>query len=83
MLKVGDTVTFYNPGTLGEHESWNRGVIRQTVIRNPRKWLALHVVTLNAHKWDYLDEWGPYDGVPEVLGRETDGNPELEFLCTW
>jgi hypothetical protein len=81
MLKVGDTVTFYDPGSVREHESWQRGTIRKTLVQAGAT--AIHIVTINAHKWDLEAPWGLYDGVPELLGRETDGNPDLEFLDTW
>jgi hypothetical protein len=83
MLKIGDTVTFYDPGSRREHESWQRGIIRQTIARDRKGRHAVHVVALNAHKWDRDSPWGSYDGVPEVLGRETNGSPELEWIDTW
>jgi hypothetical protein len=83
MLAIGDTVTFYDPGTNREHESWQRGTIRETIARNPTGRQAVHVVRINAHKWDRDAPWGPYDGVPEVIGRETDGNSELVWIDQW
>ena len=82
MLKVGDVVTFHNPASRREEECWQRGIIRKTIARSQDGVHAVHIVALNAHKWKGDPDWGPYDGVPEVLGRETNGSTELEFLRT-
>lgn len=73
----------YSPGTPKEHHSWTRGIIRKTIARSENGTRALHVVTINGFKWDQESDWGEYDGVPEVLGREVDGGSELEFVDTW
>lgn len=83
MLKIGDVVTFYDPGSKREHESWSRGKIVRTLIRHTSGSPAVHVVKIDGFKWDKEADWGPYDGVPECIGRERDGNPELEFIDTW
>jgi hypothetical protein len=83
MRKVGDVMVLYNPGSRVEHESWTRGTIRETIARHRSGSHALHVVRQDAFKWDRDAPWGLYDGVPEVLVRETEGEPELEFVDTW
>jgi hypothetical protein len=80
MLRAGDVVTFHNPGNKREHESWQCGVIVKTIARYVGIGKALHVVRLDAHKWDAEAPWGPYDGVPEVIGREVNGRTELEWV---
>ena len=80
MLKIGDIVTFHDLGSREEHESWARGIIRETIARSRDGRHAVHIVAINAFKWDFDAPWGPYDGVPEVLGRETDGISELEWI---
>lgn len=82
-MKAGDTVTFHDSGSAREHESWTRGVIRQTLARHKSGSFAVHVVTITGFKWDCEAPWGSYDGVPEVLGREVNGSSELEFIDTW
>lgn len=83
MLNIGDEVTFYDPGSQREHESWTRGKIVRTLARHKSGSPAVHVVKIDGFKWDNAALWGPYDGVPEVLGREHNGNSELEFIDTW
>ena len=83
-LKIGDTVTMYNPVTACEHESWTRGVIRRTLSRCRNGCYAIHVVRITGFKWDRSATWGPHDGVPEVIAREVGGcDTELEFIDTW
>lgn len=83
-MKAGDTVTMYSPGWKREHESWTRGVIRETL---PDKLMGVpvHVVTINGFKWDREAAFGPYDGVPEVIACEAGCLPpgELQFLNQW
>ena len=81
MLKIGDQVTFYSPGSKNEHESWTRGKIVQTLAR--KSVAAVHRVKLDAFKWDREAPWGFYDGVSECLGLEYDGNPELEWIGSY
>jgi hypothetical protein len=83
MLKIGDTVTMYSPGSEREHESWARGTIRRTYARSQSGRFSLHIVTINSFKWNRWAPWGPYEWFPEVLGREVDGSNKLEFVDTW
>ena len=88
-LKIGTTVTLHEPGSATEHESWERGTISATLSTAVDGSTALHLVSINAHKWKLNAPWGPYDGVPEVLARERKGDTlvpiydELEFIDTW
>ena len=85
-MTQGDTVTMYDPGSKRDHESWTRGVIRETL---PDKLMgvgrAVHVIAINGFKWDRGAAWGPYDGVPEVIACEAGGLApgELQFLEIW
>ena len=85
MRAEGDTVVIYEPHNRDTHESenWARGVIKETIAAHPSGSHALHVVRINAFKWAEADPWGPYDGVPEVLARETRGIDELTQVDTW
>ena len=83
-MTIGDTVTTYDPGSKREHESWTRGVIRETL---PKLYFGhpVHIVTINGFKWDRDAPWGPSDGVPEMLVYEKHGlEPgEVEWLDTY
>ena len=57
-LKLGTTVTMHSPGTIDEHESWTRGVIRETLAVSKDGTYALHVVRNDAFKWDLDAPWG-------------------------
>ena len=83
MLKTGDMVTLYDPGSADEHESWMRGRIRATLSSCRLQPTAVHILSINGFKWDRDAPWGPYDGVPECIARETDGSSELEWIDTW
>lgn len=69
----------HDPGSAEEHESWCRGVIRET---QPNKLAGrlVHVVTINGFKWDAWAPWGTYDGVPECLAVEAPGLSAGEVL---
>jgi hypothetical protein len=82
-MKIGDTVTLYDPGSRNEHESWIRGTIREIIAPLQTGSHPLYIVTINAFKWRKDAPWGEYDGIPEVLARETDMPYELEWFDTW
>lgn len=88
-MKIGQSVTLYNPGERGEHESWTRGVVAQTIMHGGQ---LVHVVRVNGFKWDEADTWGDYDGVPEVIAIQAPEDeldsvdphlPRLKFVDTW
>lgn len=83
MLKIGTTVTIYDPGSKREHESWTRGIIIQTLAGNRNCSHPVHVVRINGMKWDKNAPWGAYDGVPEVMAREHNGSTELGWEGVW
>jgi hypothetical protein len=83
-MTLGDEVVIHDPGDCREHESWTRGTIVETVAGTGSYALhARHVVKVTGFKWDTDAPWGPYDGVPEVLVRETKGRPGVEWVGYW
>lgn len=86
MRKPGTLVTIRCPAD--EHEledTWLQGYITNSTTSlvaadNAYMW---HVVKIIAFKWAARDAWGPYDGIPEVLARETEGKPDLEWVDRW
>jgi Mlc titration factor MtfA (ptsG expression regulator) len=82
---IGDEVTFHNPGSAEEHESWTRGRIVRTLKRSQQGYdrYSFHLVKCDAHKWDADAPWGDYDGVPLVVGQDKNGAAELDFLGRW
>jgi hypothetical protein len=81
-MNIGDTVSIHFPDD-GEGESWSRGVILDTIAQHPSDSHAVHVINVNAFKWEKRDQWGAYDGVPQILAREVKGQSELTFVDTW
>jgi len=90
-LAIGSEVTFYDPGSRKEHESWQHGRIVETlelraefasgVVTAAR----VHIVAIDGHKWEREAPWGPYDGLPFSIGSEVDGS-RLAFrgaLSNW
>ena len=91
MKAEGDTVeircpvdrTDYSGPVLPEPATWLRGTITKTLEAHPSGCHAVHVVRVDAFKWQQKDPWGIYDGVPDVMAREMRGGDELEFIDTW
>jgi hypothetical protein len=80
-LQPGQIALVHHHATALEDESWLTGPVQKTLVSG--RYHAVHVIRPTDFTWTPLEHWTAWDGLPEVIARETLGSPVLKAIDNW